>query len=106
MPCQCGYPDGMSPRGSPRGKPSSLWETFHQDTHTGMAYLFIIPNKPQFGKMSTKTTMTAGRSSEIGGRFAGGHFAGGHDGMANLCRPITAYDLQVRYNNICYPYVE
>ena len=37
-----------------------------------------------------KTTMTAGRSSENGGRFAGGHFAGGHfagghDGMANLC---------------------
>ena len=29
--------------------------------------------------------MTAGRSSENGGRFAGGHFAGGHDGMANLC---------------------
>ena len=25
-----------------------------------------------------KTTMTAGRSSENGGRFAGGHFAGGH----------------------------
>ena len=24
----------------------------------------------------------------------------GHDGMANLCKPITAYDLQVRYNNI------
>ena len=22
----------------------------------------------------------------------------GHDGMANLCKPITAYDLQVRYN--------
>ena len=32
MPCQCGYPDGMSP----------LWETIHQDTHTGMAYLYII----------------------------------------------------------------
>ena len=44
MPCQCGYPDGMSPRGrmvfpraEPKGKPSS----FHQDTHTGMAYLYI-----------------------------------------------------------------
>ena len=46
---------------------------------------FIIPNKPQFGSMSMKTTMTAGRSSESGGRFADGHFAGGHDGMANLC---------------------
>ena len=45
---------------------------------------FIIPNKPQFGKISMKTTMTAGRSSENGGRYAGGHFAGGHDGMANL----------------------
>ena len=47
-----------------------------------------------------KTTMTAGRSSENGGRFAGGHFAGGHDGMANLCKPITAYDFHVRYNKI------
>ena len=46
---------------------------------------FIIPNKPQFGKISMKTTITAGRSSENGGRFGGGHFAGGHDGMANLC---------------------
>ena len=45
-----------------------------------------------------KTTMTAGRSSENGGSFAGGHFAGGHDGMANLCKPITAYDFHVRYN--------
>ena len=46
---------------------------------------FIIPNKPQFGKVSMKTTMTASRSSENGGSFAGGHFAGGHDGMANHC---------------------
>ena len=46
-----------------------------------------------------KTTMTAGKSCENGGRFAGGHFAGGHDGMANLCKPITAYDFHVRYNN-------
>ena len=61
---------------------------------------FIIPNHPQFGKISMKTTMTAGRSSENGRRFAGGHFAGGHDGMANLCKPITAYDFHVRYNNI------
>ena len=43
--------------------------------------------------------MAAGRSRENGGRFAGGHFAGGHDGMANLCKPITAYDFHVRYNN-------
>ena len=48
IPCQCGYPDGMSPPGKmvfprapPSGKPSSLGETFHQDTHTGMAYLYI-----------------------------------------------------------------
>ena len=60
---------------------------------------FIILNKPQFGKISMKTTMTAGRSSENSGRFDGGHFAGGHDGMANLCKPITAYDFHVRYNN-------
>ena len=39
MPCQCGYPDGMSP---PSGKPSSLWETFHQGTHTGMPYLYTV----------------------------------------------------------------
>ena len=39
----------MSPRGkmvfprvAPEGKPSSRGETFHQDTHTGMAYLYII----------------------------------------------------------------
>ena len=63
---------------------------------------FIIPNKPQFGKISMKTTMTAGRSSENGGPFAGGHFAGGHDGMANLCKPIWAYDFHVRYNNPNY----
>ena len=36
---------------------------------------FIIPNKPQFGKVSKKTTMFAGRPSENGGRFVGGHFA-------------------------------
>ena len=57
---------------------------------------FIIPNKPQFGQISMKTTMTAGRSGS--GRFAGGHFAGGHDAMANLCKPITAYDFHMRYN--------
>ena len=47
MPWQCGYPDRMShlgrmvlPRAPPSGKPSSFWEIFYQDTHTGMAYLF------------------------------------------------------------------
>ena len=49
-----------------------------------------------------KSTVTAGRSSENGGRFVGGHFAGGHDGMANLCKPIAAYDFHVRYNKILY----
>ena len=58
---------------------------------------FIIPNKLQFGKISMKTTMTAGSSSENGGRFAGGH-----DGMANLCKPITAYDFHLKCNNIYY----
>ena len=83
--------DGMSPRG----------ETFHQQLPTLAWHIcFIIPNKSQFGKISMKSTMTAGRSSENGGRFAGGHFAGGHDGMANLCKPITAYDFHMRYNNI------
>ena len=28
------------PAKCPQAKPSSLWETFHQDTHTGMAYLY------------------------------------------------------------------
>ena len=46
-----------------------------------------------------KTTMTVGRSSANGGRFAGGHFAGRHDGMVNFCKPITAYDFHVRYND-------
>ena len=86
MPCQCGYPDEMSPR--------LAWHI-----------CFIITNKPQFGKISMKTTMTAGRSSYNGGRFAGGHFAGGHDGMANHCKPITAYDFHVRYNNAIYMFV-
>ena len=47
MPCQCGYPDGMSPLGRmvfplapPSGKTILPRETFHQDTHTGMAYLY------------------------------------------------------------------
>ena len=103
MPCQCGYPDGMSPRGRivfPRQ--NHPHEGRHSIRIPTLAWhiCFIIPNKPQFGKISMKTTMTAGRSSENGGRFAGGHFAGGHDGMANLCKPITAYDFHVRYNNI------
>ena len=84
------------PRAEPEGKPSSQGETFHQDTHTGMVYLFYYTEQTQFGKIS----MTAGRSSENGGRFSSGHFAGGHDGMANLCKPITAYDFHVRYNNV------
>ena len=38
--------------------------TFHQDTHTAMAYLFFYTEKKQqFGKISMKTTMTAGRSA-------------------------------------------
>ena len=49
-----------------------------------------------------KTTIAAGGSTENGGRFAGGHFAGGHDGIANLRKPITAYDFHVRYNNSNY----
>ena len=85
---------------------SELWQNIIQICHASVGILmecliptlawhicFIIPNKPQFGKISMKTT-TAGRSSENGG-----HFAGGHDGMANLCKPITAYDFHVRYNN-------
>ena len=94
MPCQCGYPDGMSPRGRENHPP----EGRHSIRICTLAWhiCFIIPNKPQFGKISMKTTMTAGRSSENGGRFAGGH-----DGMANLCKPITASDFHVRYNIKC-----
>ena len=90
MPCQCGYPDGMTPRGR-MVFPRAAWHI-----------CFIIPNKPQFGKISMKTTMTPGRSSEKGGRFASGHFAGGHDGMANLCKPITAYDFHLKNNKAGY----
>ena len=49
MPCQWGYHDGMSPlgrmvfpRAPPSGKPSSLGETFHHVTPTGMAYLYNV----------------------------------------------------------------
>ena len=50
MPCQCGYPDGMSllwrmvfPRAPPSGKTVlPLGDIFHQDTHTGMAYLYNV----------------------------------------------------------------
>ena len=33
---------GLCPPPPPLGKPSSLWETFHQDTPTAMAYLYNI----------------------------------------------------------------
>ena len=53
MPCQCVYPDGMSPRGRmvfPRTElawiPTLAWHI-----------CFIITNKPQFGKISMKTTI-------------------------------------------------
>ena len=72
MPCQCGYPDGMSPRGMHPPERHSI-----RIPTLAWHICFIIPNKPQFGKISMKTTMTAGRSSENGGLFAGGHFAGG-----------------------------
>ena len=110
MPCQCGYPYGMSPKGGGGGgwfsRGQSPGENHPPDGRHSIRIptlawhiCFIILNKPQFGKISMKTTMTAGSSSENGGRFAGGHLAGGHDGMANLCKPITAYDFHVRYNN-------
>ena len=109
MPCQCGYPDGMSPRGRmvfPRAEPEGMNppEGRHSIRIPTLAWhiCFIIPNKPQFGKISIKTTLTACISSENGGRFDGGHFAGGHDRMANLCKPITAYDFHVRYYKYTY----
>ena len=53
MPCQCGYPDGMSPEGRHSIRiPTLAWHI-----------CFIISNKPQFGKILMKTTMTAGRSA-------------------------------------------
>ena len=87
------------PRAEPEGKPSSRGRHSIRIPTLAWHICFIIPNKPQFSKISMKTTMTACRSSENGGRFAGGH-----DGMANLCKPITAYDFHVRYNNSkCIP---
>ena len=80
----------MTPRGDiPSGYP-----------HWHRILVLLYRTNPHFGKTSMKTTMTACRSSENGGHFAGGHFAGGHDGITNLCEPITAYDFQVRYNNV------
>ena len=52
--------DGMSPRGR---MVFSQGETFHQDTHNGMAYLFYYTKQTPMGKISMKTTMTAGRSA-------------------------------------------
>ena len=70
MPCQCGYlmeclpeggwfSQGRSPRENhpPEGRysiriPTLAWHI-----------CFIISNKPQFGKISIKTTMTASRSA-------------------------------------------
>ena len=96
-PREDGFPGSPRENHPPEGR--------HSITIPTLAWhiCFIIPNKPQFGKISIKTTMTAGRSSENGGRFAGGHFAGGHDGMANLRKPITVYDFHVRYNKYICP---
>ena len=62
MPCQCGYPDGMSPLGRMENHPP---EGTHSIRIPTLAWhiCFIISNKPQFGKISMKTTMTAGSSA-------------------------------------------
>ena len=57
MPCQCGHPDGMSTRGR---------MVFPRAATLAWHICFIIPNKPQLGKISMKTTMTARRYSENG----------------------------------------
>ena len=64
IPCQCGYPDEMYPlgrmvfpRAPPSGKPSSLGETFHHYTHTGMAYLYNVLY--QCIKLSNSPTMSS-----------------------------------------------
>ena len=66
MPCQCGYPDGMSPRGrmvfrgrSPRENHPP--EGRHSIRIPTLAWhiRFTISNKPQFGKISMKIPMTA-----------------------------------------------
>ena len=66
MPWQYGYPDGMSPRERmvfPRE--NHPLEGIHSIRIPTLPWhiCFIIPNKPQFGKISMKTTMTAGRSA-------------------------------------------
>ena len=75
MPCQCGYPDGISPLGRmvflrdpPSGKPSSLWETFHQDTHTGMSYLYNINQWMcgTFQKFTNNRLMTSLQLKQLG----------------------------------------
>ena len=44
------------------GKPSSLWETFHQDTHTGMAYLYnvqtLLKLDPAIGSYTSSLTVS------------------------------------------------
>ena len=66
MSCQCVYPDGMSPRGrmvfpraEPEGKPSSRGRHSFRIHTLAWHICFIISNKPQFGKISMKTPMTA-----------------------------------------------
>ena len=78
MPCQCGYPDECLPEGGWFSRGRSPRENHppegrHSIRIPTLAWhiCFIIPKKNQFGKISMKTTMTAGRSSENGGRFAG-----------------------------------
>ena len=71
MPCECGYPDGI-PEGRwfSRGRsPSENHppEGRHSIRIPTLAWhiCFIILNKPQFGKISMKTTITAGRTVDV-----------------------------------------
>ena len=51
------------PRTEPEGKPSSEGRHSIRIPTLPWHIWFIIPNKPQFAKISMKTTMTAGRSA-------------------------------------------
>ena len=64
MTSRWGYPDGMtpeggwfSPRAKPERKPSSQGRYSIKVSPPGCHNCFIIPNKPQFGEISMKTTI-------------------------------------------------
>ena len=106
------FPRGrmVFPRAEPEGKPSSRGETFHHVTHTGMAYLYnIYRTNPVCNFKQSKVTddwwfthSPLGVASGNGQHEALTDGIRQHDDCSLLSQPITAYDLQVRYNNFIY----